>query len=166
VTRVLHPPRASSTSSRAPEGYATLEFRRFFRHSPSEVWEAITNPEQVQQWFVTRTKTQARAGGRIELETGPERVRASGRILAWDPPRLYEFEWNTSARSPHFPGERSIIRWELTAGEGGTFVVLTHRDLTRRTAQVFGRGLPTFLDRLGALLDGTTMPDHVWATPP
>jgi uncharacterized protein YndB with AHSA1/START domain len=125
------------------------------------VWEAITNPELVQQWFLTKVEVVKRPGGRIKLETGPEHVQAAGRILAWEPPRLFEYEWNTSERTRLFPGERSVIRWELTARDEGTFLVLTHRDLTKRTARVFAHGIPTFLDRLAALLDGRPLPGSV-----
>ena len=150
--------RARSTTAHRQGGFAPLVFRRFLHHSPEEVWEALTDPAIVQQWFLTSMKAQRRVGGRITLETGPDRVRSSGRIRVWDPPRLFEYEWNTLADQP-FPGERSVVRWELAPHEGGTLVVLTHSDLTRQTARVFGHGIPVFLDRLEALLGGKPLPD-------
>ena len=39
---------------------------------------------------------------------------------------------------------------------------MTHRNLTRGTAQVFSSGAHAFLDRLEAFLDETSMPD--WMT--
>lgn len=156
---IPHPPRRRSTTASVHAGFATLVFRRFFRHPPEDIWEAITNPEMVQQWFLTKVEHPGRVGGRIDLTTGPRSVRATGRILAWEPPRLYEYEWNTSEKNHPFPGEHSVIRWELIRREGGTSVVLTHRDLTKRTARVFGHGIPAFLDRMRALLDGRPLPD-------
>ncbi len=154
-----HPSRPRSVTASVDTGSATLVFRRFLRHPPEEVWEALTNPEMVRQWFLTKVEHPRRVGGRIDLTTGPEGVRATGRIIAWEPPRVYEYEWNTSEENHPFPGERSVIRWELTRREGGTSVVLTHRDLTKRTARVFGHGIPAFLERLQALLDGKPLPD-------
>ena len=153
--------RTRSTTVHRQGGHATLVFRRYLHHTPKEVWEALTNPAMVQQWFLTSLKAQRRVGGKITLVTGPERVQSTGRILAWEPPRLFEYEWNTLT-DPLFPGEQSVIRWELTPREGGTLIVLTHSDLTKRTARVFGHGLPVFLNRLEALLDGKPLPD--WQT--
>jgi len=153
--------RARSTTARSEGGYATLVFRRFLHHPPEVVWKALTDPTMVQQWFLTSLRAQRRVGGKITLVTGPERVRSAGLIRAWDPPRLFEYEWNTLPDQP-FPGERSIVRWELIPQVDGTLVVLTHSDLTKRTARVFGHGLPVFLDRLEALLDGKPLPD--WQT--
>jgi len=159
--RAIHrPTRPGPATITVEAGYATLEFRRFLRHSPSEIWEALTKPELIRQWFLTEVRAQERVGGKIDLETGPDRVHATGRIRAWDPPRLYEYEWNTSDKNHPFPGERSVIRWELTPRGEGTLLVLTHRDLTTRTARVFGHGIPAFLDRLEALLDGRPLGDR------
>jgi uncharacterized protein YndB with AHSA1/START domain len=165
---------ASGPSPRAPrtpgepgevrvEGeQATLVFRRSLRHPPEAVWAAITEPEQLRIWFMTETKTDRRKGGSVEMVTGPYGVRAVGRILEWDPPRLYEHEWNALPREDLPKGESSIIRWELSPTPEGTLLVLTHRKLSPATATVFSRGLRVFLDRLGAQLDGVVLPD--WRT--
>ena len=146
---------ARTASAENAGGRTTLEFSRFLPHPPERVWAAITEPELVRQWFLTSVSGSQKLGGTISLETGP--ARASGRILAWDPPRLYEYEWNIPEGVEAFPGERSTVRWELTAVPGGTRLALTHRDLRPPTAQVFRRGLSVFLDRLEALLDGRAM---------
>ncbi|MCI4323522.1 MAG: SRPBCC family protein [Thermoplasmata archaeon] len=138
---------------------ATLVVRRFLRHSPPEVWTALTDPDQVRQWFLTEAKVDGRIGGTIEMTTGSFRVQATGRVLSWEPPRLYEYEWNVAPRPSLPEGERSIVRWELRPVEGGTQLTLTHSHLTRSTADVFGAGMEAFLDRLEAQLDGRPLPD-------
>jgi uncharacterized protein YndB with AHSA1/START domain len=137
----------------------TLVFRRVFHHRPDVVWEAITDPEQLRVWFLTEATIDGRKGGRVEFVTGPTKVHSSGRILEWDPPRVYEHEWNlpASERAPN--GESAVVRWELSPAGDGTRVVLTHRKLSRPTAQVFSGGLRAFLDRLSAQLDGRELPD-------
>jgi uncharacterized protein YndB with AHSA1/START domain len=91
-------------------------------------------------------------------------LHASGRVTEWSPPRIYEYEWNVPPGPNQPDGERSIVRWELSSAEGGTLLVLSHRKLTRATAQVFARGLSVFLARLAALLDGTPLPEPPWTT--
>ena len=152
--------RVNSISTEVHGEHATLVLRRFLRHPPATVWDAITDPEKIRQWFLTSAKIDGRVGGRVDLTTGPAQVHATGRVLAWDPPHLYEYEWNVvDTENALYPKERTVVRWELSPVEGGTLVVLTHRDLTRATAEVFQNGLPTFLDRLEALLDGRALPD-------
>jgi uncharacterized protein YndB with AHSA1/START domain len=140
---------------------ASVAFRRVLPHRIEEVWAAITDPKELEKWFMV-TVTRDPATGRLEMEhaTG---VRATGRVLEWDPPRVYEYEWIVEP-GPQLPrGENSIVRWELSAVREGTLLVLTHRKLTRRTAEVFAGGLRSLLDRLAAHLDGASLPEPPWA---
>jgi hypothetical protein len=106
-----------------------------------------------------RTVIEGRVGGRIELVTGPTQYRSTGRILAWDPPRVLEYEWNVGP-VPEMPrGERAIFRYELTADGDATEVVVTYRRITRQTARGFLPGVHAFLDRLEAQLDASALPD-------
>lgn len=142
-----------------PGGLATLVLKRFVNYSPEIVWKAITDPDEIRQWFLTEAQVDGRVGGRVEMTTGRFRVHATGQVLSWDPPRVYEYEWNVEP-NPNLPeGERSIVRWELRPEEGGTLLTLTCSDLTQRTAQGYHAGLQAFLDRLEAQLDGRPLPD-------
>lgn len=140
---------------------ASVVFRRLLRHSVEEVWAAVTNPERIEVWFMAKVTRVDAPGGELVMEH-PGGVRATGRVLEWRPPRTYEYEWNLPP-GPNMPkGESSIVRWELSPTEGGTLLVLTHRKLTRRTAETFARGLKIFLDRLSAQLDGGDLPFPPW----
>jgi uncharacterized protein YndB with AHSA1/START domain len=138
--------------------HSTLIFRRTFHHPPRRVWSAITEPEQIRAWFVTEAKIEGRRGGSIDFFTGADRVHTTGRILEWEPPRLYEYEWNVPAGQFVPSGERGIVRWELSPIPDGTRLVLTYRRLSRSTAMRLSRGYSVFLDRLTAQLDGTALP--------
>jgi uncharacterized protein YndB with AHSA1/START domain len=82
-----------------------------FPASPDEVWEALTEPERLEEWFATEVELDARPGGAgvFRWENGEER-RAVVR----------EAE----------PGERLVLDWdddgevvlELEEVEGGTRV--------------------------------------------
>lgn len=144
---------------------ASILFRRWLRHPIDEVWSALTDPVKIQSWFMAKVSREDRTGGRLEMEH-PNGVHATGRVLEWRPPRTYEYEW-TLPPGPNQPNrEASVVRWDLSPSEGGTLVVLTHRKLTRPTAEIFARGLRVFLDRLAASLDGTPMPDPPWGPRP
>jgi uncharacterized protein YndB with AHSA1/START domain len=142
-----------------PPRTAVLTMERFLRHPPETVWKALTDPEQLRRWFLTEARIEPGRGGSIELTTGPTQVRARGRILAWNPPHVYEYEWNVDPVSGMPHGERSVVRWELTPVPGGTRLVLMHKGLTAPTAETFRHGIPGFLERLSAQLDGRPLPD-------
>ena len=140
--------------------HATLTFRRVYRHAPEHVWDAIATPEGLREWLMcTHAVVEPHVGGRIELVSGPPGYRSTGRILAWEPPRVLEYEWNV-APVPEMPrGEHAIFRYELTPDGDSTHLVVTYRRITKQTARGFLPGLHAFLDRLEAQLDGRALPD-------
>src|SRR5262245_31687658 len=74
-------------------------------------------------------------------------------VLVFDPPRTLEHEW-------HFEGETtSVVRYDLLPVGEGTRLTFTHRDLGAPFATGYPAGWHAYLDRLGALLDGTEVPD-------
>jgi uncharacterized protein YndB with AHSA1/START domain len=142
------------------EATATLTFERSYRHTPEQVWDAITTPEGLRGWLMcTHAVIEGRVGGRFDMISGPAGYRSTGRILAWEPPRLLEYEWNVDP-VPEMPrGEHAIFRYQLTPDGDTTHLLVTYRRLTRQTARGFLPGLHAFLDRLEAQLDGHTPPD-------
>lgn len=145
---------------KAEEPNATIEFQRLLHHPIEEVWTAITDPAEVAAWFMVQLDRPPTSGSiSMRYSNG---LHATGRVLDWDPPHVYEYEWNI-APGPTLPrGEQSVVRWELTAIEGGTLLVVTHRKLTRHTAEVFSRGFSSFLDRLSAQMDRRPLPEPPW----
>jgi uncharacterized protein YndB with AHSA1/START domain len=139
---------------------ATLIFRRVYRHTPEHVWDAISTAEGLRAWLLcTHAIIEGRVGGRIEMVSGPAGHRSTGKILAWEPPRVLEYEWNV-APTPEMPrGERAIFRYELSREAESTHVLVTYRRITKQTARGFLPGLHAFLDRLEAQLDGQPLPD-------
>jgi uncharacterized protein YndB with AHSA1/START domain len=142
--------------------YATLEFERRLSHPPELVWEAITEPEELAEWYLTKALIDGKQGGRIEFWTGPTQVHVTGTILVWDPPHVFEHEWIVEPSASFPGGEKATIRWEIQRDGDSSVLKMTHRNLTRPTAQVFSSGAHAFLDRLEAFLDEISMPD--WMT--
>lgn len=127
---------------------ATIAFERRLRHPVHEVWKALTDPEQLARWYMTTVHEAARPGGSIDYVSGISRFHVTGKVLAWDPPRLFEHEWNVEPRKELPKGERSVVRWELAPDGDGTILRVTHTRLTRPTSFGFVSGLHVFLDRL------------------
>ncbi len=142
---------------------ATLIFRRLLRHPPEVVWKAITEPEALRQWFQATATIEGRVGGRVDLIQGPYRAHMTGHVLAWEPPRLLEFDAHVAPQERLPEAIDGVIRWELFPRAGGTLLVLTFRGLSKPVATLFAGGLKGFLARLEAQLDGRPLPG--WKPP-
>ena len=139
--------------------YAILTFERRLPYPVEAVWSAITDPVHRNQWM-GQTTIDPREGGVIEMvPTGPpqppEQKTMSGRILVWDPPHVFEHEWNQRIV------EASVVRYELHPDGDGTVLRFTHRGLGVPSARGFLPGTHAFLDRLQAYLAGEPLPN--WA---
>src|SRR6266571_318726 len=138
---------------------ATLMFRRRLTHSPEAVWKALTDPAELSNWYMTKAVVDGREGGTIDFISGPSRLHVTGRILTWDPPRVFEHEWKV-APTPGLPsGEDATIRWELHQDGEETILQLEHSNLNRQTALGFAPGTHAFLDRLEAHLSRQPLPN-------
>jgi len=146
-----------------PSGeHATLTFHRVYSHRIEHVWDAISTPEGLRGWLmVTEATIDRRVGGRIEMKSGPARFHSKGTILAWEPPRLLEYEWNVEPVSEMPHGERAIFRYELAEDGDTTRLLVVYRQISMQTARGFLPGLHAFLDRLEAQLDNEKMPGFV-----
>jgi hypothetical protein len=107
-----------------------------------------------------KSAVDGRAGGTIETVASgpalpPDVKRMTGRILVWDPPHVFEHEWNQAIVEP------GVVRYELTPDGDGTLLTFTHRGLGIPNANGFRPGTQAFLDRLEAHLDGRQPPN--WA---
>jgi len=139
---------------------ATLIFRRILHHAPARVWDAIATPEGLKEWLMcSEARIDGRNGGVIETVSGPPRYRSKGKILRWDPPHVFEYEWNVAPVAEMPLGQNAIFRYELTPQGSSTLLTVTYRRLTKQSAPGFLPGTHAFLDRLEAQLDEEPLPD-------
>ena len=139
---------------------ATLCFRRTYAHAPALVWDAIATPEGLAGWLMcTDVVLDGRIGGSLAMVSGPGRFPSTGALLPWDPPRVLEYEWNVAPTAEMARGERAIFRYELTARDDSTLLVVTVRKFSRGTAAGFLPGLHALLGRLDAQLARRALPD-------
>ncbi len=139
--------------------HATLTFQRRLPHPPEAVWDAITDPKRLAMWYMQQVSIDGRLGGSIEFVSGAGKLHATGRILAWDPPRLLEYEWKVKPRPQMPSGEDTIVRWELLREGPETVLTLTHMNLTHGKAVGAAPFTHVILDRLAAHLDGRPFQD-------
>ena len=132
------------------DGRYVLRFERRLAHPVEKVWDALTQPERIVDWW---------GEGDVELdlvEGGRYRVRTTG------PPELVEAiiaEAGDVALVGGDPG--SIARWELRRDGDGCRLVLTHTAPPGFDPAYVPRtlaGWHTVLDRLRAALDRAAVP--------
>lgn len=144
------------------DGRVTIVFRRVLRHPIERVWRAITTPGELTQWMLAAASIDPVVGGRIEYVSSPDPIVFTGRVLVWEPPRVYEHEFNTDPDprfAVHVQSERTVARWELAEHGQTTLLTVRFRGMTQHVAGGFAPGLQAFLERLDAHLDHRPLPD-------
>ncbi|WP_194814160.1 SRPBCC domain-containing protein [Nocardia sp. XZ_19_385] len=88
-----------------------VRYERALAHPPAKVWSALTESEHLRHWFPADILGERRAGAEIRFRFWPETVdyadtelaeagvdlddpELPGRILTWDPPRIFELLWD------------------------------------------------------------------------
>jgi uncharacterized protein YndB with AHSA1/START domain len=133
-------------------GNAVIRFTREYPNSIDDVWDALTNPDRLAQWWLPFdadiTIELVEGGAYILRGKGEGMPTFSWKVLRAESPNLFE---HTHAD----PG--AVITWRLREKEDGCELEFT-QTLPDRTAAIennFIVGAHTSLDRLGALLQGT-----------
>lgn len=133
----------TGTFSATSDDRRSITFVRVLPVPPERVWAALADPSG---WLAPAT-IEPRVGGAVRIDFDGDDV-TTGTVLTWDPPRTLEHEW-------HYPGEdRSVVRYDLVAVDGGTELTLVHRLLRADQAPGYGAGWHAHLDGLAAHLAG------------
>jgi uncharacterized protein YndB with AHSA1/START domain len=142
--------------------YATLRYERQLSHRREVIWKAITDPNELAGWFNTKAIIDGRNGGTIDFVNTVSGFHTIGRIMTWDPLRVFEHEWHI-APNPSLPGgePEAVISWELKrdGDSDNTLLTLTYSRLTKSTSLRFAPGTHAYLDRLEASLNNEALPD-------
>jgi uncharacterized protein YndB with AHSA1/START domain len=125
-------------------GTCEVRYTRHYQASPDEVWAALTEPTSLARWLAPAREIDLREGGPFELELNEHRTM-KGRIRAAEPSRLLELDWADGE-------EPSIVRFQLSANDGGTTLVLDHRRIEARVGMQYIARWQHHLDRLEAVV--------------
>lgn len=150
----------------------TMRFERHLDHPIERVWHVLTDEAETAYWFPARIVGRREPGAPVtfefenlplrlmddelaatiaakqaELDTSANPEFLRGKVVAFDPPRLFELDW---------AGE--IIRFELTPHAGGTKLVFLYTWLEGTAPQGVGPGWHFTLAGLAKRLSGDTTP--------
>jgi uncharacterized protein YndB with AHSA1/START domain len=123
-----------------------------------EVWNAITTPETIKQWFFgVDTETDWKEGSplvhRGEWQGKP--YEDKGVIVQIEPPRLLvHTHWSDASGKPDTPDNYQEVSWELSKRDGATELTITERNLPSEEAKALSeKSWQTVLSNLKELLE-------------
>jgi uncharacterized protein YndB with AHSA1/START domain len=133
-----------------------IRFERHLAHDVHDVWDAITNPERLAEWwlpFDADITVDLREGGQMVF-TGAadgEPIVMTCTILRLEPPTYFEHT---------HPAPGSTMRWELEPTETGCTLRLSHHvpDVQEAIDNCYLVGLYNSLSRFEPCLAGTPTP--------
>src|SRR5216683_3806455 len=97
----------------------SLEKELFIKATPERVFQALTEKEDMERWFLVKVEVDLRPGGEIRFEWGPDAFEV-GKIVVLEPPHRLSYSWEALEPSP------TTITFELTAENDGTRLHLIH----------------------------------------
>ncbi len=112
---------------------------------PERVFQAITDPRQLMQWWGqkglyhhTDWKADLRPGGAWRSEGLSDKdgspYSVSGEYVEVDPPRAVSYTWVASWSGPL----KTLVRWDLQPAAGGTLVRIRHSGFAKAPAAAQG----------------------------
>lgn len=125
----------------------TLILVRELRHSPKQVWQALTDPEQLREWAPFDADRSLAAGATVTLTTAgaPSPHVTETTVTRADAPALLEYTWGGYQ-----------MRWQLEPAAGGTRLTLW-TSIDRRYISMGAAGWHICLDVLDHLLAGSPL---------
>lgn len=120
----------------------TLVLVREMRHSPEDIWEALTDPVQLREWAPFDADRSLATVGAVKLTTvgTPKPVISETRVTRAEAPTLLEYQWGDND-----------MRWQLEPYGDGTRLTLWHT-IDRNFISMGAAGWHICLDVLDRLI--------------
>jgi uncharacterized protein YndB with AHSA1/START domain len=124
------------------------------------VWDALTTPEVIRQWFFGVETVTDWAEGSPIVHTGTWQDRPyedRGTIVRFEPPTLLvHTHWSPMSGLPDLPEHYQEVSWTLADSDGRTVVTVSETNLPSDEAKaVSDRTWPVVLENLRQVLEGS-----------
>jgi uncharacterized protein YndB with AHSA1/START domain len=98
-------------------GRPTLVFERTFRHPPTRIWDALTDPAELREWspFTADRNLSTTGPATLRMIDGDDVQDLPGTVTRAEPPSRLEYTW----------GDDRLV-WELASEGPGTHLTLRH----------------------------------------
>jgi uncharacterized protein YndB with AHSA1/START domain len=116
--------------------YGTIEREVHIEASPEVVFDVISSPEHIRDWWSAETEIEPVAGSTSELTWRDE---ASGRVdvvpitvIDVKPPHVFSFRWTHGPGETPTPSNSLLVTFELSPSGTGTVLRLTETGFRER----------------------------------
>ena len=126
----------------------------FINTSAQKLWEALTSPELISQyWNGFTMRSEWQSGAPIALYKQDGSLNWKGKILAYDPYSLLSYTFDPSV-DPNYTGETvSKVSWKLNSSMGVMMLSITHEGLSDGFEEHVSIGWPYFMSSIKSLLE-------------
>ncbi|MEV6847601.1 SRPBCC family protein [Actinoplanes sp. NPDC051411] len=101
----------------------TIEREIFVEAPPEIVFDIVSSPEHVRQWWPDDARYEASPGSTGEITFGDTVVALT--VVEAKPPRTFTFRWGQPGGSEPVPGNSLLVTFELTPSGAGTVIRMT-----------------------------------------
>ncbi len=147
--------------------FESIERELHIAATPETVYEVISSPEHVQQWWPDEAQFDATPGATGFVAWGDRSTPGAKvvplTVVEADPPRRFSFRWAQEDGEPAASGNSNLVTFDLTPSAGGTLLRFTESGFREKglddeaLAQQYAdhaRGWDGFLPRLAAYAPG------------
>ncbi|WEY41759.1 SRPBCC family protein [Paraburkholderia sp. SUR17] len=137
---------------------STFVYVTYIRTSPEALWEALTSPAFMKQyWFGMHIEAEWKAGASWKMLFPDGRVADTGEIVAFDPPKRLALRWRNEFRPELKEEGYSVCVMEIEPQLNAARLTVTHgmeRDLPDSGfIKAVSGGWPRILSNLKSLLE-------------
>ena len=110
----------------------TLEREIHVEASPEIVFEVISRPEHIREWWSDDASLDPTPGAVGEVVWGDRAQVAAIVVVDADPPRRFSFRWTAPEGEPPTPGNSLLVAFDLEPSGTGTRLRLTESGFRER----------------------------------
>jgi uncharacterized protein YndB with AHSA1/START domain len=108
--------------------FGTIEREVYVEASPEVVFEVVSSPDHVQQWWPDEAHYEPVPGSVGDIVFGDRDAGggvASFTVVDAHPPRRFSFRWTHPEGEPAVEGNSLLVTFELAPSGGGTLLKMT-----------------------------------------
>jgi uncharacterized protein YndB with AHSA1/START domain len=108
--------------------FGTIEREIFVEASPEVVFEVVSSPEHLKQWWPDDAQYPPEPGAPGEIVFGERDAGGTAvgfTVVDSAPPTSFSFRWTQPVGEPAQPGNSLLVTFDLTPSKGGTLLKMT-----------------------------------------
>jgi uncharacterized protein YndB with AHSA1/START domain len=117
----------NQTLQEADMEFATIEREIYVEASPEIVFEVVSSPDHLKQWWPDDARYDPTPGAAGEIVFGTDDRRAVTGFAVVDarPPHLFSFRWTQPVGEPAAEGNSLLVTFDLSPRGAGTLLKMT-----------------------------------------